>query len=525
MEQDSQKWSMLLHLNQWAPLAYFGMAYSSQISLCDCTVHTNDSVQCWVLGVSASISTDAWLSLRFLGTDCRLIDTGTHAGRWIYLDFSNIGFQGRQSYSCSILHLMAEAEYFAHWNIIYKFYREALTLARELWHTYQFRFFSVTLVLVQWHNMLLAHGSVLCTMHKRVLQIVEELRDLIPTILLRNNGSKNSVAELTYSTSIWNREGCNFVIWMTPINEESTSTVIPPVRSYFNEFASSRSLMHSVHAFSYSMPSATTLKWATKFEALILGKLSQIFCLQLVQLKHRWPFSVEAMSTQQLLFRMKTSTESVTLLKIYSIMFQDWIAHFLGSTSASGYHLGQLWDPGGLAINLCSTRALTFPIQYLIEFWSACVLYVCTQMRLEKPMTRDELNQWMAIIFFLGTLRFDCSLDTLLVLLGFLPPFCCQSSKSMRSGKICVFGASDDLGSFMVVQGDYWFSASNQENSREGFHQCRCPLHARHRRPQVYLGLDQVPHGSASATTASPSSFKSTSIIATSMTNTTKNLT
>ena len=41
--------------------------------------------------MSTSISVDAWLSLRFLGTNHRLIDTAPHAGRWIYLDFSNIG--------------------------------------------------------------------------------------------------------------------------------------------------------------------------------------------------------------------------------------------------------------------------------------------------------------------------------------------------------------------------------------------------------------------------------------------------
>ena len=43
--------------------------------------------------------------------------------------------------------------------------------------------------------MLLAHGVVLRTMHKRVLQIVAQLKDLVPTIMLKNNGSKNSVAE------------------------------------------------------------------------------------------------------------------------------------------------------------------------------------------------------------------------------------------------------------------------------------------------------------------------------------------
>ncbi|XBJ02186.1 hypothetical protein VPH35_021630 [Triticum aestivum] len=91
--------------------------------------------------MSTSISVDAWLSLRFLGTNHRLIDTAPHAGHWIYLDFSNIGCQGRQSCTCSLVQLMAVAEYFAHWDIIYDF----------------------------------ANGLEICRMHTKALQIVDEL--------------------------------------------------------------------------------------------------------------------------------------------------------------------------------------------------------------------------------------------------------------------------------------------------------------------------------------------------------------
>ncbi|KAM3366303.1 hypothetical protein ACQJBY_015636 [Aegilops geniculata] len=127
-----------------------------------------------------------------------------YTGRWIYLDFSNIGFQGRQSYSCSILHLMAEAEYFAHWNIIYEFYREALTPARELWHTYQFSFSSVAFLdLVQYHNVVFTTGLELSTMHQKALQIGDEFGEFIPTTTMDNKGSNNSVVELKYDTIIF----------------------------------------------------------------------------------------------------------------------------------------------------------------------------------------------------------------------------------------------------------------------------------------------------------------------------------
>jgi hypothetical protein len=84
-------------------------------------------------------------------------------------------------------------------------------------------------------------------------------------------------------------------------------------------------------------------------------------------------------------------------------------------------------------------------------------------------MASGELNQWMTINFLLGTLGLDCRLDKLIVLLGFLLPFCCQSCKSMRSGKkICVLGAPDDLGSFTVVQEGYGISASNLDTFQGG---------------------------------------------------------
>uniref|UniRef100_A0A8R7QG31 Uncharacterized protein n=1 Tax=Triticum urartu TaxID=4572 RepID=A0A8R7QG31_TRIUA len=61
--------------------------------------------------------------------------------------------------------------------------------------------------------------------------------------------------------------------------------------------------------------------------------------------KHPWQFPASAIASIQALFHMNTFTASVTILKIYSQMFQDWIAPLPGSKSASSCHFEQFWDP------------------------------------------------------------------------------------------------------------------------------------------------------------------------------------
>ena len=70
----------------------------------------------------------------------------------------------------------------------------------------------------------------------------------------------------------------------------------------------------------------------------------------------------------------------------------DWAAHLLDSTSASGDHLEQLWDPGGFASYLCGTCTLTSPMHYLLQVWLACAVSICILLRMEKPMASGKLN-------------------------------------------------------------------------------------------------------------------------------------
>ena len=190
----------------------------------------------------------------------------------------------------------------------------------------------------------------------------------------------------------------------------------------------------------------------------------------LCEVNHGWYFdTLKLFAIQAVQFATEIHYSDSSLFGSVSFSFgHKQMFRWTPDTSASGDHLEQLWDPGGLASYICSTCALTSLMHYLFEAWLAYATPICTQLRMEKPMASSELNQWMTIHFLYETWELDCRLDKFIELRGFLLPFYCQSCKSTRSGKICVSSVPDDLGSFTVIQEGYGTSASDRGTFQGG---------------------------------------------------------
>ena len=190
----------------------------------------------------------------------------------------------------------------------------------------------------------------------------------------------------------------------------------------------------------------------------------------LCEVNHGWYFdTLKLFAIQAVQFATEIHYSDSSLFGSVSFAFgHKQMFCLTPDTSASGDHLEQLWDPGGLASYICSTCALTSLMHYLFEVWLAYATPICIQLRMEKPMASGELNQWMTIHFLYGTWELDYRLDKFIELRGFLLPLYCQSCKSTRSGKICVWGTPHGLGCFTVVQEGYGTSASNQGTLQGG---------------------------------------------------------
>lgn len=138
----------------------------------------------------------------------------------------------------------------------------------------------------------------------------------------------------------------------------------------------------------------------------------------LCEVNHGWYFdTLKLFAIQAVQFATEIHYSDSSLFGSVSFSFgHKQMFCWTPDTPASGDHLEQLWDPGGLASYICSTGALTSLMHYLFAVWLAYATPICIQLGMEKPMASDELNQGMTIHFLPGTLELECRLDKLIAI-------------------------------------------------------------------------------------------------------------